>query len=126
MRSPTLIVHGGAWAIPPEMAEDHKRGVAHALSSGYAILEKCELLGIDVPGRLSVVGYDGLHWPARTSHLLCTVNVDLDLLGDTAVSMLRLLIQKEADAPVVHILPVTLTSGTTLSAIQEVDGSALY
>jgi beta-aspartyl-peptidase (threonine type) len=38
--TPTLLVHGGAWAIPPEMAEDHRRGVAHALAAGYAILEK--------------------------------------------------------------------------------------
>lgn len=36
--SPTLIVHGGAWAIPAEMAEDHQRGVARALDVGYTIL----------------------------------------------------------------------------------------
>jgi beta-aspartyl-peptidase (threonine type) len=36
---PTLIVHGGAWAIPPEMAADHQAGVAQALKTGHAILE---------------------------------------------------------------------------------------
>jgi beta-aspartyl-peptidase (threonine type) len=35
---PTLLVHGGAWAIPQEMAEDHERGVLRALETGYAIL----------------------------------------------------------------------------------------
>lgn len=35
---PTLLVHGGAWAIPPEMAEDHERGILRALETGYAIL----------------------------------------------------------------------------------------
>jgi beta-aspartyl-peptidase (threonine type) len=35
---PTLIVHGGAWAIPPEMTADHQAGVAQALKTGYAIL----------------------------------------------------------------------------------------
>ena len=36
---PTLIVHGGAWAIPPEMAADHLSGVSQALKTGHAILE---------------------------------------------------------------------------------------
>jgi len=39
-RSPILLVHGGAWAIPPEMAADHQAGVAHALETGCAILTR--------------------------------------------------------------------------------------
>ena len=39
-RSPILLVHGGAWAIPPEMAADHQAGVALALETGYAILSR--------------------------------------------------------------------------------------
>jgi len=38
--TPTLLVHGGAWAIPAEMAEDHQCGVAQALATGYAVLAK--------------------------------------------------------------------------------------
>ena len=39
VRKPVLLVHGGAWAIPAEMAEDHERGVRAALEAGYRALE---------------------------------------------------------------------------------------
>jgi beta-aspartyl-peptidase (threonine type) len=38
--SPTLLVHGGAWAIPADAAEDHQNGVRKALEAGYAVLER--------------------------------------------------------------------------------------
>jgi L-asparaginase / beta-aspartyl-peptidase len=38
--SPTLIVHGGAWAIPPEAEADHERGVRNALEAGAKILSR--------------------------------------------------------------------------------------
>ena len=37
---PTLLVHGGAWAIPADAAEDHRNGVSRALETGYAILDR--------------------------------------------------------------------------------------
>jgi len=37
---PTLLVHGGAWAIPQEAAPDHEAGVRNALEQGYAVLSK--------------------------------------------------------------------------------------
>ncbi len=39
-RSPILIVHGGAWAIPDDMLEAHEQGVFDALQTGYALLEQ--------------------------------------------------------------------------------------
>ena len=38
--SPVLLVHGGAWAIPDEMLEAHRQGIAKALATGYSLLEK--------------------------------------------------------------------------------------
>ena len=38
-RTPTLLVHGGAWAIPDDMIEAHKLGVSNALAIGYALLD---------------------------------------------------------------------------------------
>jgi beta-aspartyl-peptidase (threonine type) len=35
---PTLLVHGGAWAIPPDAAAAHEAGVRAALEAGYAQL----------------------------------------------------------------------------------------
>ena len=39
MRSdPVLVVHGGAWAIPDNVVEDHRRGVRNALRVGWEVL----------------------------------------------------------------------------------------
>jgi len=35
---PVLVVHGGAWAIPDDVVEDHRRGVQNALRVGWEIL----------------------------------------------------------------------------------------
>jgi L-asparaginase / beta-aspartyl-peptidase len=37
---PVLVVHGGAWAMPDDGVADHERGIACALATGYAVLEK--------------------------------------------------------------------------------------
>lgn len=34
----SIIVHGGAWDIPDDMVEDHRKGVAGALNAGWNIL----------------------------------------------------------------------------------------
>ncbi|MFT4114843.1 isoaspartyl peptidase/L-asparaginase [Silvibacterium sp.] len=39
-RSPILIVHGGAWAMPDDMTEANEQGVFDALQAGWALLEK--------------------------------------------------------------------------------------
>jgi beta-aspartyl-peptidase (threonine type) len=39
-RSPILLVHGGAWAIPDDMLEAHEQGVFDALQAGYSLLER--------------------------------------------------------------------------------------
>lgn len=81
---------------------------------GYMVLEQCEALGIAVPERLSLVGYDGLPWPAKTRHMLASVAVDLDAMGEAAVETLHRLISHQAPAPVQRVLPVTFLRGTTL------------
>jgi beta-aspartyl-peptidase (threonine type) len=40
VHAPTLLVHGGAWAIPASAAAAHQAGVRAALESGYAILAR--------------------------------------------------------------------------------------
>ena len=39
-RSPILLVHGGAWAIPDDLLEAHEQGVFDALQAGYRLLER--------------------------------------------------------------------------------------
>jgi L-asparaginase / beta-aspartyl-peptidase len=36
---PVMVVHGGAWAIPDNVVEDHLKGVRQALSEGWRVLE---------------------------------------------------------------------------------------
>ena len=38
--APSLIVHGGAWAIPEHAIEDAKRGCRRALEAGWAVLSR--------------------------------------------------------------------------------------
>jgi beta-aspartyl-peptidase (threonine type) len=38
--APTLLVHGGAWAIPADAAAAHQAGVRNALETGYGILSR--------------------------------------------------------------------------------------
>lgn len=82
---------------------------------GYQILEQCVVQGISVPDRLSVVGYDGLHWPAATPHTLTSVSLNLTVLANAAVESLHGLIQGREEA-VQQFLPVSLTGGSTLAA----------
>ena len=35
---PVLVVHGGAWAMPDDVVEDHRRGVQQALRAGWEVL----------------------------------------------------------------------------------------
>ena len=38
LQSPVLLVHGGAWDIPPDQLEAHERGVRRAAEAGYSLL----------------------------------------------------------------------------------------
>jgi beta-aspartyl-peptidase (threonine type) len=40
MQKPTLVVHGGAWAMPDDAVEAHERGVRNALRAGWHVLEE--------------------------------------------------------------------------------------
>jgi DNA-binding LacI/PurR family transcriptional regulator len=82
---------------------------------GYRVLEACERLGIAVPQQLSLIGYDGLHWPSVSPHVLASVVSDLDTISDTSVRLLDELIRGEATAPVTRRFPVRLDRGTTLA-----------
>jgi len=78
--SPTLLVHGGAWAIPPEMAEDHQRGVAHALATGYPVLEKGGSATDAVEAAVTILEDDVTFDAGRGSFLTAEGRVQLDAL----------------------------------------------
>jgi beta-aspartyl-peptidase (threonine type) len=79
-RTPTLLVHGGAWAIPPEMAEDHQRGLAHALSTGYAVLTRGGTATDAVEAAVTILEDDPTFDAGRGSFLTSEGKVQLDAL----------------------------------------------
>ena len=82
---------------------------------GYKVLESCERLKITVPERLSLIGYDGLHWPSTSAHVLASMEVPIVALVDEAVELLDQLILGKAMPPVCKSLIPTLSRGTTLA-----------
>jgi DNA-binding LacI/PurR family transcriptional regulator len=80
----------------------------------YKALESYRELGISVPDQVSVVGYDGLPWPAQTSHTAASVSVDLEALAEASVAALDQLIIGDIEEPPQITLPVILHGGTTL------------
>lgn len=85
---------------------------------GYSVLEACDTLGISVPDQLSVVGYDGIHWPSTSRHILTSVVVDLETVAHAAVDLLDARIVGTASDTPRHTVPVTLLPGTTLGPPQ--------
>jgi LacI family transcriptional regulator len=83
---------------------------------GYKALDLCLTLGIDVPGQLSVVGFDGLRWPSRSHLTLTSVRLPLDLIAREAVAVLQERIDNPGVERVVRTLPVTLLQGETIAS----------
>jgi DNA-binding LacI/PurR family transcriptional regulator len=81
---------------------------------GYKLLEQCEKLGIAIPEQLSLVSYDGVRWPVMSRHMLSSVQVNLEGIAETSVTLLEQLINGDVTAPLGKVLPVTIEQGTTL------------
>ena len=78
--SPVLAVHGGAWDIPLDLIEPHRRGVARALSVGYALLEKGASAVDSVEAAVAVMEDDEAFDAGRGSFLTSDGRVQLDAL----------------------------------------------
>lgn len=78
--SPVLIVHGGAWDIPNDLVEPHRRGIAAALAAGYRLLEKGALAVDAVEAAVSVMEDDEAFDAGRGSFLTSDGRVQLDAL----------------------------------------------
>jgi len=83
---------------------------------GYRVLEHCSTLGIPVPDQVSVVGYDGLRWPAKAPHILASVHIDLEQIAETTVRNLDNLIHGKETIAATRKVAGALMAGTTLAA----------
>ncbi len=80
MRTPTLLVHGGAWAIPDDMVEVHQQGVSNALAIGYALLEDGASAVDAVEAAVTILEDDETFDAGRGSFLTSAGRVQLDAL----------------------------------------------
>ncbi|HWS51523.1 MAG TPA: LacI family DNA-binding transcriptional regulator [Microbacterium sp.] len=63
------------------------------------VMEQARGRGIDVPGRLSIVGFDDSPLSGRVSPALTTVRQDIDAKGEAAANMLLALLRDESVPP---------------------------
>jgi L-asparaginase / beta-aspartyl-peptidase len=80
MRKPTMLVHGGAWAIPEDAAEAHLSGVRLALEAGYKILTRGGSALDAVEAAVTVMEDDPTFDAGRGSFLTSDGRVQLDAL----------------------------------------------
>jgi beta-aspartyl-peptidase (threonine type) len=78
--SPTLLVHGGAWAIPADAARAHESGVRRALETGYAILSRGGSALDAVEAAVTILEDDPTFDAGRGSFLTSDGRVQLDAL----------------------------------------------
>ncbi|AXC13200.1 Isoaspartyl aminopeptidase [Acidisarcina polymorpha] len=79
-RTPTLIVHGGAWAIPDDMLDTHRNGVSNALAIGYALLQDGASAVDAVEAAVTILEDDETFDAGRGSFLASSGRVQLDAL----------------------------------------------
>jgi len=77
---PALLVHGGAWAIPDDMAEAHVSGVRHAIAAGWKVLESGGSAVNAVEAAIVVMEDDETFDAGRGSFLTSDGRVQLDAL----------------------------------------------
>ena len=77
---PTLLVHGGAWAIPAEAEADHLNGVRNALEAGYAVLSRGGSSLDAVQAAVTVLEDDPTFDAGRGSFLTSDGRVQMDAL----------------------------------------------
>jgi beta-aspartyl-peptidase (threonine type) len=80
MKTPTLLVHGGAWAIPDDMIDAHKNGVSNALAIGYAMLQDGKTAVEAVEAAVTILEDDETFDAGRGSFLTRDGRVQLDAL----------------------------------------------
>jgi beta-aspartyl-peptidase (threonine type) len=77
---PTLILHGGAWAMPDSAIAAHENGIANALAAGYAVLEAGGTAVSAVEAAVVVMEDDDTFDAGRGSFLTRDGRVQLDAL----------------------------------------------
>lgn len=80
----------------------------------YEVLEASNELGWSVPEKFSVIGYDGIHWPATTPHEAASVVVDVEQLAKTTFQLINQLVDGTPPADQILRVRTDFVPGTTL------------
>jgi beta-aspartyl-peptidase (threonine type) len=75
---PSIIVHGGAWDIPPDEHEAHREGTRHAVEAGWAVLAAGGPARDAVEAAIVVMEDDETFDAGRGSFLNADGQVELD------------------------------------------------
>ena len=79
-RQPTLLIHGGAWAMPDDAVAAHENGVRNALRAGWAVLERGGSSLDSVGAALTVLEDDDTFDAGRGAFLTRDGRVQLDAI----------------------------------------------
>lgn len=79
-QTPVLVVHGGAWAMPDDVLDDHLRGVRQALATGWRMLERGATAMDAVETAVSAMEDDETFDAGRGSFLTRDATVQMDAL----------------------------------------------
>jgi beta-aspartyl-peptidase (threonine type) len=79
-RNPVLLIHGGAWAMPDDEIEAHKRGIHNALAAGWGVLQQGGTSVEAVEASVIVMEDDDTFDAGRGSFLTRDGRVQLDAL----------------------------------------------
>ena len=77
---PTLLIHGGAWAMPDDAVAAHEAGIANALAAGYKLLEHGASAVDAVEAAVAAMEDDETFDAGRGSFLTRDGRVQLDAL----------------------------------------------
>ncbi len=80
VHTPTLIIHGGAWAMPDDAIVAHENGIANALAAGYGLLERGASAVDAVEAAVAVMEDDETFDAGRGSFLTQDGRVQMDAL----------------------------------------------
>ena len=87
-----------------------------------AVLQVCRVLGVDIPGDLSVIGFDDLELSSHTFPTLSTVRVDKEYLGRLAVRRLHARLHADPslppEPPLSLVLPTALILRQSCRSLQ--------
>ncbi len=87
LRSPILLIHGGAWAMPDDAVAPHQRGIAQALRAGWSVLRRGGVALDAVEAAVTVMEDDDTFDAGRGSFLTSDGRVQLDALLMNGVNL---------------------------------------